>query len=90
MWEIRQRVVINLSAQRSMFIDQSQSLNLFFENPDFNLLYSAHFYGWDMGLKTGSYYIRSKAAVDSDDITNVIRKDKEEEDGESACASCTA
>jgi len=103
MWEIKQRVVINLSAQRSLYIDQSQSLNLFFVNPDFNLLYSAHFYGWGKGLKTGSYYIRSKSAVDSDDITNVKVTTPEggreaastqsvasDDDGESACASCTA
>lgn len=99
MWEVKQKVVINLSSQRSLYIDQSQSLNLFFETPNFNLLYSAHFYGWNMGLKTGSYYIRSKAAVDSDDITNVVHEpdsksltsnQNNENDDESACASCSA
>jgi ribonucleoside-diphosphate reductase alpha chain len=96
MWEVKQKAVINLSAQRSLYIDQSQSLNLFFEDPNFNVLYSAHFYGWNMGLKTGSYYIRSKSAVNSDDITHVYKESKLSkeaeigDDTESTCESCAA
>ena len=52
-----------MSAERGPFVCQSQSLNLFFEKPDFKSLTAAHFYGWKSGLKTGSYYIRSKAAT---------------------------
>jgi ribonucleoside-diphosphate reductase alpha subunit len=63
-WEISQKVIIDLSADRGAFICQSQSLNLFVENPTFSKLSSMHFYGWQKGLKTGMYYLRSKAAVD--------------------------
>ena len=63
-WEISQKVIIDLSADRGAFICQSQSLNLFVENPNFGKLSSMHFYGWEKGLKTGMYYLRSKAAVD--------------------------
>jgi ribonucleoside-diphosphate reductase alpha chain len=63
-WEISQKVLIDLAADRGAFICQSQSLNLFVENPNFGKLSSMHFYGWQKGLKTGMYYLRSKAAVD--------------------------
>ena len=53
-----------MSADRGAYICQSQSLNLFVENPNFGKLSSMHFYGWQKGLKTGIYYLRSKAAVD--------------------------
>ena len=62
-WEIPQKSIIAMSAERGPFVCQSQSLNLFFEKPDFKSLTAAHFYGWKSGLKTGSYYIRSKAAT---------------------------
>jgi len=63
-WEISQKAIIDMSADRGAFICQSQSLNLFVENPNFGKLSSMHFYGWKKGLKTGMYYLRSKAAVD--------------------------
>lgn len=63
-WEISQKVIIDQAADRGAFICQSQSLNLFVENPNFGKLSSMHFYGWQRGLKTGMYYLRSKAAVD--------------------------
>jgi ribonucleoside-diphosphate reductase alpha subunit len=63
-WEISQKVIIDMSADRGAFICQSQSLNLFIDNPTFGKLSSMHFYGWKQGLKTGMYYLRSKAAVD--------------------------
>ena len=63
-YEISQRVIIDMSADRGAFICQSQSLNLFVESPNFSKLSSMHFYGWQKGLKTGMYYLRSKAAVD--------------------------
>ncbi len=63
-WEISQKVIIDQAADRGAYICQSQSLNLFVENPNFGKLSSMHFYAWKKGLKTGMYYLRSKAAVD--------------------------
>jgi ribonucleoside-diphosphate reductase alpha subunit len=63
-YELSQKVIIDQSADRGAYICQSQSLNLFVENPTFSKLSSMHFYGWQKGLKTGMYYLRSKAAVD--------------------------
>ncbi len=68
-WEISQRSIIDMAADRGIFICQSQSMNLFVKNPTFNKLTSMHFYGWKKGLKTGSYYIRSTAAVDAIQFT---------------------
>ncbi|MFK7982261.1 MAG: ribonucleoside-diphosphate reductase subunit alpha [Saprospiraceae bacterium] len=63
-YEISQKVIIDMAADRGAFICQSQSMNLFVENPNFGKLSSMHFYAWQKGLKTGMYYLRSKAAVD--------------------------
>lgn len=63
-YEISQKNIIDQAADRGAFICQSQSLNLFVENPNFGKLSSMHFYAWQKGLKTGMYYLRSKAAVD--------------------------
>ena len=64
-WEIKQRTLIDMSADRGAFICQSQSLNLFMEQPNFAKLSSMHFYTWKKGLKTGMYYLRTKAATDA-------------------------
>ena len=84
-WEISQKVTINYAADRGAFIDQSQSLNVFMENPTLGKLTSMHFYGWKAGLKTGMYYLRTKAAtqaiqftVDKSKIENKIPKSQEE------------
>ncbi|MBK6572654.1 MAG: ribonucleoside-diphosphate reductase subunit alpha [Saprospiraceae bacterium] len=63
-WEISQRAIIDMSADRGAYICQSQSLNLFLENATFGKLSSMHFHAWQQGLKTGMYYLRTKAAVD--------------------------
>ena len=63
-YEISQKVIIDMSADRGAFICQSQSLNVFMESPTFAKLSSMHFYAWQKGLKTGMYYLRSKAATD--------------------------
>ncbi|MDX2136153.1 MAG: ribonucleoside-diphosphate reductase subunit alpha [Saprospiraceae bacterium] len=63
-YEISQKVIIDMSAERGAFICQSQSLNVFMEAPTFAKLSSMHFYAWKKGLKTGMYYLRSKAATD--------------------------
>lgn len=64
-WEISQRAIIDMAADRGAYIDQSQSLNIFMENANFAKLTSMHFYGWKKGLKTGMYYLRTKAATDA-------------------------
>jgi ribonucleoside-diphosphate reductase alpha chain len=62
-WEISMRDILDMAADRGMFIDQSQSLNLFMESPNMGKLTSMHFYAWKKGLKTGMYYLRSKPAT---------------------------
>jgi len=64
-WEMKMKDIIDMAADRGAYIDQSQSLNLFIENPNFAKLSSMHFYGWKKGLKTGMYYLRTKAARDA-------------------------
>ena len=64
-WEIKQKDLIEMSADRGRFICQSQSLNLFIENVNAAKLTAAHFHSWKLGLKTGMYYLRTKAAVDA-------------------------
>ena len=62
-WEMKQRTIIDMAAARGAFIDQSQSLNLFVADPNYAKLTSMHFYAWRQGLKTGCYYLRTKAPV---------------------------
>ncbi|MGB3545931.1 MAG: ribonucleoside-diphosphate reductase subunit alpha, partial [Saprospiraceae bacterium] len=64
-WEISQRVVIDMAADRGAYICQSQSMNLFVQDANFGKLSSMHFYAWQKGLKTGMYYLRSQAARDA-------------------------
>ncbi|MBL4651889.1 MAG: ribonucleoside-diphosphate reductase subunit alpha [Flavobacteriales bacterium] len=64
-WEISQKTIIDMAADRGAFICQSQSLNIHVENANFAKLTSMHFYGWKKGLKTGMYYLRTKAATDA-------------------------
>ena len=92
-WEISQKAIIDLSADRGAYICQSQSLNIFMENANFGKLTSMHFYGWEKGLKTGMYYLRTKAATDAIKFTvdkNVVAeptiKSIEEAQAEMACS----
>jgi ribonucleoside-diphosphate reductase alpha chain len=64
-WEISQRTIIDMAADRGAYICQSQSLNLHVQNPNFGKLTSMHFHAWKRGLKTGMYYLRTKAAADA-------------------------
>jgi ribonucleoside-diphosphate reductase alpha chain len=64
-WEISQKAIIDMSADRGAYICQSQSLNIHLTNPNFGKLTSMHFYAWKKGLKTGMYYLRSNAAADA-------------------------
>jgi ribonucleoside-diphosphate reductase alpha chain len=64
-WEIKMKTIIDMAADRGAYICQSQSLNLFVQEPNFAKLTSMHFYAWKKGLKTGMYYLRTKAAADA-------------------------
>merc|ERR1719346_841805 len=64
-WEIKQRIVLDMAADRGPYIDQSQSLNIHMVDASTAKLSSMHFHGWQLGLKTGMYYLRTKAAADA-------------------------
>ena len=64
-WEISQKTIIDMAADRGAYICQSQSLNIHIKDPNFGKLTSMHFYAWKKGLKTGMYYLRTKAAADA-------------------------
>ena len=64
-WEISQKSIIDMAADRGPFIDQTQSMNIFMEKPEYKKLSASHFYSWKKGLKTGIYYLRSKAATEA-------------------------
>lgn len=76
-WEIKQRHIIDLAADRGAFICQSQSLNIFLSQPTFSSLTSMHFYGWEKGLKTGSYYIRQQSARQAQKFTVDVSVEKD-------------
>ncbi|QDJ95018.1 ribonucleotide reductase large subunit [Hypsugopox virus] len=79
-WEIPQKIILKMSADRGAFIDQSQSLSIHISEPTYAKLTSMHFYGWSLGLKTGMYYLRTKPASQPIQFT-VCSKDKN-------CISC--
>ena len=92
-WEISQKTILDMAADRGAYIDQSQSLNIFMENANFAKLTSMHFYGWKAGLKTGMYYLRTKAATDAIKFTldknamaAPVAKTEEERLAEIACS----
>ena len=76
-WEISQKIVIDYAADRAPFVDQTQSMNIFIDQPSYAKLSSMHLYGWKKGLKTGSYYIRSKPS--SNAVKFTILKEKKVE-----------
>jgi len=75
-WEIKQRIVLDMAADRGAYIDQSQSLNIHMVDATTAKLSSMHFHGWQLGLKTGMYYLRTKAAVDAIKFTVDVEKMK--------------
>ncbi len=75
-WEMSMKDIIDMARHRGYFIDQSQSLNLFMQDPDFGKLTSMHFYAWKSGLKTGMYYLRTKSAVNAIQFTVSKKKDE--------------
>ncbi len=92
-WEISQKSILDMAADRGAYICQSQSLNIFMENANFAKLTSMHFYGWKKGLKTGMYYLRTKAATDAIKFTvnketqqQPTAKTEEERMAEIACS----
>jgi len=93
-WEMKMRSIIDLAADRGVFIDQTQSMNLFVENPEFKKLSSMHFYAWQKGLKTGMYYLRSKSKAKTQQFTIDPSLTKfanlRQESGETTCESCSA
>ncbi len=96
-WEIKQKDILDMAADRGAYIDQSQSLNVFMDSPNFGKLTSMHFYAWKKGLKTGMYYLRTKAATDAIKFTvdkkalenapeNITAKSIEQKEAEIACS----
>jgi ribonucleotide reductase alpha subunit len=89
-WEIPMKHLIDMSADRGMYICQSQSLNLWQEDPTYNSLTSMHFYSWKSGLKTGIYYLRRKAKHQAQQFTlepvSTYRQQQEDE----ICEMCSA
>jgi ribonucleoside-diphosphate reductase alpha chain len=75
-WEMSMKDIIDMARHRGYFIDQSQSLNLFMQDPDYSKLTSMHFYAWKSGLKTGMYYLRTKSAVNAIQFTVTKKKDQ--------------
>jgi len=76
-WEIPQKSLIDMAADRGIFIDQSQSLNIFMENPTLAKLSSMHMYGWNKGLKTGMYYLRTRSKAKAQQVTVPVALTKE-------------
>ena len=94
-WEIPMKHVINMAADRGAFICQSQSMNLWMEEPTYKSLTSMHFYSWEKGLKTGIYYLRRKARHQAQQFTieppaNAVSKNQEGQDKEEMCEMCSA
>jgi ribonucleoside-diphosphate reductase alpha subunit len=88
-WEIPMRHMIDMAADRGAFICQSQSLNLWMEDPDYKALTSMHFYGWQKGLKTGIYYLRRKPKHQPQQFTIGVSTNNKEFDDE-PCETCSA
>jgi len=90
-WEISQKSIINMAADRGAYICQSQSMNIHMQNATFGKLTSMHFHAWKKGLKTGLYYLRTKAATDAIKFTIVKdeKKSIEEKAEEQAAIQCS-
>ena len=85
-WEIPQKAVIDLAADRGRYVCQSQSMNLFMADVTLGKLNSAHFYGWKKGLKTGMYYLRTQSKAQALKGLGVEAKKKNTEVEEIACS----
>ena len=89
-WEIPMKHIIDMSADRGAFICQSQSLNLWMEEPIYSKLTTMHFYAWEKGLKTGIYYLRRKAKHQAQQFTIEPKNVNNEKDQEDICEMCSA
>jgi len=88
-WEISQRVVIDMAADRGAYVCQSQSLNIHLADPTYAKLTSMHFYGWQRGLKTGMYYLRTQPRATAIQFT-VDKGQERAEEREEECLTCSA
>lgn len=90
-WELSMKTIIDMAADRGPFVCQSQSMNLFMQNPNHAKLTSMHFYAWEKGLKTGQYYLRTTAPADPVKVTVPVKTMKQvcTRDSE-GCVSCSA
>jgi ribonucleoside-diphosphate reductase alpha subunit len=90
-WELPQKCLLNMAIDRGPFIDQSQSLNLFVNPPQQKIIHSIHMYGWKNGLKTGSYYIRTKSALENQNFSTEVSKEKNNKEHKfKDCVACSA
>ena len=92
-YEIDQKMMIKMSAERAIFVCQSQSLNLFFDKPSFKTLTSSHFYAWKLGLKTGMYYLRTRSGTSGQNFGLDVKTEKKlkaEEEEDEGCLNCSA
>ena len=89
-WEIPMKHLIDMSADRGAYICQSQSLNLWLEDPTYNMLTSMHFYSWKKGLKTGIYYLRRKAKHQAQQFTIEPECKENVADNDEICEMCSA
>ena len=87
-WELPQKSILNMAIDRGPFIDQSQSLNLFVNPPQPKIIHSIHMYGWKNGLKTGSYYIRTKSILENQNFTTEVSKESANPNKD--CLMCSA
>ncbi len=83
-----QKKILDLAADRGAYICQSQSLNLFVNPPQPKVIHSILMYGWKAGLKTGSYYIRTKSVLENQNFTTDVSKERMSSDKE--CVMCSA
>ena len=89
-WEMPMKHLIDMAADRGAFICQSQSLNLWMEDPNYNLLTSMHFYSWKKGLKTGIYYLRRKAKHQAQQFTIEPESKENTDEKDEICEMCSA
>ena len=95
-WEIPMRALIDMAADRGAYVCQSQSLNLWLEDPNYNSLTSMHFYSWSKGLKTGIYYLRRRARHQAQQFTIEPEKGEQLDQGsnnleeDEICEMCSA
>tara|TARA_Y100001970_G_scaffold291891_1_gene430878 strand:+ start:3635 stop:5896 length:2262 start_codon:yes stop_codon:yes gene_type:complete len=83
-WELQQKSILNMAVDRGAYVCQSQSLNLFVNPPQPRVIHSIHMYGWKNGLKTGSYYIRTKSILETQNYSTEVEKERKD------CLMCSA